>query len=73
MRERIKGAFKNVFEFDDIADDISQETCADWDSMHHLQLIFELEAEFNVTFEPDDIVEMKSLIEIEKKLNNIIG
>jgi acyl carrier protein len=60
---------KTVFGLDgDVPDDISPGTCDKWDSMNHVQLVISLEAEFNVSFEPEDIAEMKTLDEIERKI-----
>ena len=64
---------KDVFNLSDIPDDISQKTYDDWGSMHHLQLVVGLETEFDVSFEPEDIPEMVSLVVIEKKINFSIG
>ena len=71
MRERIKQIMKDVFVLSNIPDDISQKNCSEWDSMHHLQLVVGLETEFDVSFEPEDIAEMVSLDEVEKKINNM--
>jgi acyl carrier protein len=68
MRERIKEALKVAFDLDEIPDDISQKNCDVWDSMRHLQLVIELETEFDVSFEPEDISEMISIDAIEKKI-----
>ena len=68
MRERIKKVMRDTFELTDIANDISQKTCAKWDSLHHLQLAVDLETEFNVSFEPEDIGSMESLEKIEEKI-----
>ncbi|MDR0630697.1 MAG: acyl carrier protein [Holosporales bacterium] len=70
MKDRIKKVMKRVFNLQEIPDDISQSNCAEWDSMNHLNLVVELEEEFDVSFEPEDIAEMKSLKRIEIKLNN---
>lgn len=72
MRDKIKEVLKRVFELDEVYDNISQTTCAKWDSLNHLNLIVELEDEFNVSFEPEDIAEMKSLDIIEVKLNRLV-
>jgi acyl carrier protein len=71
MKEEIKEVLKNVLGTDAIPDDISQQNCDVWDSMRHLQLIIELEEKFNVSFEPEDIAEMKSLPEIERQVKKI--
>ncbi len=34
---------------------------AAWDSLGHLNLILALEAEFNVSFSPEDVINMRSL------------
>jgi acyl carrier protein len=39
----------------------SQQNLTSWDSLAHLNLIIELEAEFNVSFEPEEIAEMTEL------------
>lgn len=44
----------------------SQDNTPEWDSLHHLNLIIELEMEFNVCFEPEKIAEMKNIESIEK-------
>ena len=66
MREIIKGIIMDTFGLADVPDDISQKTCAEWDSMHHLQLVIGLEMEFDISFKPEDIIEMLSLDDIEK-------
>jgi acyl carrier protein len=70
MKEEIKEILKNILGIDTVPDDISQQNCDVWDSMHHLQLIIELEEKFNISFEPEDISEMKSLFTIEDKIKN---
>ena len=73
MKERIKDALKRVLKLEVIRDDISQKNCDKWDSLSHLNIIIELESEFDITIEPEDIVEMKSLEIIEKKLNKFLN
>jgi acyl carrier protein len=73
MREKIKEVLKKTFDFDEINENISPQTCEEWDSMHHLQLVVELESEFEVLFKPEDIMDMKSLDKIEEKLKALLG
>ena len=68
MKNRIKEVMKRVFQLNEIPDNISQSNCAKWDSMTHLNLIVELEEEFSISLEPEDIAEMKNLDIIEKIL-----
>ena len=69
MKNRIKEVMKRVFQQDEIADDISQSNCAKWDSMTHLNLIVELEEEFDMSLEPEDMADMKSLEIIERTIS----
>ncbi|MDR1803718.1 MAG: acyl carrier protein [Treponema sp.] len=72
MRERIKRIIKDSFGISEVPDDISQKTCAEWDSMHHLQLVVGLETEFDISFEPEDIGSMQSLAEIEERIKSLM-
>jgi len=71
MHEQIKKVIMNTFDIDNVPDNISPKTCVEWDSMHHLQLIVGLETEFGISFEPEDIVSMQSLDEIESKIKSL--
>ncbi len=42
----------------------SQANCKTWDSMNHLNLIVELEMEFGVSFEPEEIARMVDFVEV---------
>ena len=66
MEEKVLEILKNLFELDTVDETCSQTTCEKWDSMGQLNLVVELESEFDVTLEPEEIGEMKSF-------NDIIG
>jgi len=68
MKDEIVEVLKKTFELDELDETISQKNCTQWDSLHHLNMIIELESVFDVTFEPEEIAEMKSLAAIEKVL-----
>jgi len=70
MKERIKNVIKRVLNLDVVPDNISQLNCDKWDSLAHLTLVADLEEEFNVSFEPEEIMEMKSLEKIEEILKS---
>lgn len=59
MKERVLEVIKQVFELDNVDVNISQDNCEKWDSMNHLNLVLELESEFEVSFEPEEIAEMR--------------
>jgi acyl carrier protein len=71
MHEQIISVFQRVFDESVITDDMSQDNYQNWDSMHHFQLIVELEQEFGISFDPDDISEMKSITAIENKIQKL--
>lgn len=60
MEDRILEIMKDVFGTEDIDRTVSQKNCEKWDSLAHLNLIVELETEFGVSFEPEEIGEMTS-------------
>lgn len=68
MEEKILEILKVVFDLDSIDKNISQANCDKWDSLKHLILIVELEGEFDVEFEPEEIAEMKNFGDIKRIL-----
>jgi len=75
MKNEIKKIMASVFLVDEneISDDISQSNFEKWESLQHLILIVDIESEFGVSFEPEEIVEMTSLELIEKYLDKKLG
>lgn len=72
MKDKVKEIMINLFELDNsINDDISQSNTDKWDSLNHLNLIVEIEDEFNVSFTPEEIASMLSLDDIVKKLKKV--
>lgn len=69
MEDKVLEILKNLFELDTVDKTCSQSTCKKWDSMGQLNLAIELENEFDVSLEPEEIVEMKSYDDIIKILN----
>lgn len=70
MEERILEVLKNTFELETVDVTCSQKTCEKWDSMGQLNLVVELEAEFDVSLEPEEIGEMKSFDDIVRILKS---
>lgn len=64
MEEKILEIMKSVFGMDSIDTTCSQENCELWDSMAQLNLTVELEMEFDITLDPEEIGEMKSFEDI---------
>lgn len=70
MREQILEIIKQVLELDSVTDNISQDNCEKWDSLNQLNLVLAIEDAFGVSFEPEDIAEMKDVASIEKYINS---
>ena len=61
MKGKVIEIMKDVLETEDISLNTSQENCENWNSLRQLNLVSELEDEFDVEFEPEEIAEMKSV------------
>jgi len=68
MDNKIIEIMKSVFNTDDITVATDQHNCDKWDSLHHLNLIVELEDAFDMEFEPEEIAEMKSVDAVKKTI-----
>ena len=58
MEERVLSVLRTVFKDNMIDATCSQKNCAAWDSMNHLNIVVELEIEFGVSLEPEEIARM---------------
>ncbi len=60
MKEELLELFRTVFEDSALDETTSQDTCAAWDSLKHLNLIVEVETTFNISLEPEEMAEIHS-------------
>ena len=58
MEERVLSVLRMVFKDSTIDASCSQKNCTAWDSMNHLNLVVELEMEFGISLEPEEIARM---------------
>jgi acyl carrier protein len=60
--EKYNNAFVEVFgaKVEELNDDYSKDTVGEWDSVHQLSLVAQLEEAFDIMFDPEDIMEMTS-------------
>lgn len=61
MENRIIAILKDVLETENITAATTLDSCEKWNSLSHLSLAVELETEFDVEFEPEEIAKMKSV------------
>ncbi len=69
MEQKVLEILQRVFNLDSVDESCSQETCGNWDSMGQLNLVVELESEFDVELEPEEIGEMKSFRDVVRILS----
>ena len=69
MEEKILEILRRVLEDGSLDKTCSMENCETWDSLRQLNVCFELEGEFGVMFEPEEMAEMKSFDDIVTVLN----
>ncbi len=62
MISKLKEAFANALAIsaDQVHDDLKYRGIPEWDSISHMVLISELEEEFDVEIETDDVIDMSS-------------
>ena len=72
MIEQLQKVFRKVFDDDTLI--ISTSTSASdikiWDSLTHLQLIAEIESEFNLKFSFNEVMMFNSVADIVKTIEN---
>ena len=64
MEKKVLDIIKVTFELEEVPVDISQNNCNKWDSLNHLNLILEIESEFDISFDPEEIGNIKSASDI---------
>lgn len=64
MEEKVLHILRTVLENNTLDKTCSQENCEAWDSLHHLNICFELEGEFGVVFQPNEMAAMKSFDDV---------
>lgn len=69
MKEKIENIFRKVMEIDEdieLRDDMNSDNMEEWDSLVSMSLVMQLEKEFGIKYEFDDIIQMDSLGAIKK-------
>ena len=69
MEQQVLDVLRRVFKDASIDETCSQKNCKAWDSMNQLNLVIELEMEFGISLEPEEIgrmVDFVSVVEIVK-------
>jgi len=53
---------------DQVTDDLAYQSVPEWDSMSHMILITELEANYSITIETEDLLEMTDVTNVITRL-----
>lgn len=61
MENKVIEIVKEVLETNNIDINTTQQECDAWDSMSSLNIVVELETEFDISFEPEEIAAMNSI------------
>ncbi|MDR2162838.1 MAG: acyl carrier protein [Clostridiales Family XIII bacterium] len=71
--EELGDVIRSFFGDDSLAvtDETSGDDLKEWDSVSHIQLIFEIEEAFDVQFDSDDIPELTSVGAIADKIETL--
>ena len=72
LEDKVLEIMREVFEMEDVTTDASQKNCERWDSLHHLYLASELEEEFDIELEPEEIAEMTDFARVIAMLESKI-
>ena len=72
LEDKVLEIMREVFEMEDVTTDASQKNCERWDSLHHLSLASELEEEFDIELEPEEIAEMTDFARVIAMLESKI-
>ena len=62
-----------LLEKEKISDNLRRKDFEPWDSMNHLILVSEIENEFEIFFEDEEVVEMWTVGDIKKTLGSKLG
>lgn len=61
--EKLKNSFSEALGLgvENITDDLSYQSIPEWDSISHMILISQIEEDFDVSLETDDVIDMSSV------------
>jgi len=60
-------------EQDEVTDDLKRKDFEPWDSMAHLMLVSEIESEFEIFFEDEEVVDIWTVADLKKILKQKIA
>ena len=74
VHDRLEQIFREVFTDDLVLrDDLTASMVDGWDSLSHITLIYAIEAEFDIEFTPDEMVDLANVGELEQRVVAKLG
>ena len=70
LEDQVMEIMRSVFGIEEISTDISQKNCERWDSLRHLTMASELEDDFDIELEPEEIAEMTDFSRVVSMINS---
>lgn len=67
--EQIIACMNRAFKIDNADKNSSTKNCESWDSLNHLNLVIELETEFDIELEPEEIGTMHDFESVKKVID----
>ncbi len=72
MEEKIAQILSKILKKDiKVGDNVSSTTVENWDSLKSIEIIMTVEEEFDISFNPADIPQLKSMDAIVKKVKEL--
>lgn len=73
MEKQLLDVLRRVFKDPSLDENCSQKNCAAWDSMNQLNLVIELEMEFGISLEPEEIGQMVDYASVLRIVNSKVA
>ena len=69
--DKLKWAFSEALqiEINQIVDGLTYQGIPEWDSISHMILISEIESQFDISLETDDVIDMSSFLKAKEIVN----
>jgi acyl carrier protein len=71
INEKLLEIFKDIFDFQsaELSDKLTPEDIAEWDSINHITLMMEVQAEFGIVFTTMDIKVIRSVGDLQNAIH----
>ena len=75
MEEKIRSIIAKILKVDieDVELDTAIGDLPEWDSLHHLNIIVEIENEFSIKYAPEDLAELEDVSDLITLTKDYIG